>query len=185
MISVLINAARRGGLGLLEDSTVPLRVWPTDVDTQGHMNNGRYLSLMDLGRTDLAVRTGLLRLWVSHRWRPLVGGAWVRYRKPLAPLDRYTLHTRLACWDDKWLYYEHRFERHGEVYASAWVKGLVRGRAGNIRPAEMLAALGVFSPSPPLPPAVVTWNEADRLARVEATATAQARGAESDARLPN
>ena len=30
-----------------------MRVWPNDLDTNAHMNNGRYLTLMDLGRFDL------------------------------------------------------------------------------------------------------------------------------------
>ena len=36
-------------LGLLDTSELPGRVWPMDLDTNLHMNNGRYLSLMDLG----------------------------------------------------------------------------------------------------------------------------------------
>ena len=35
------------------------RVWPTDLDVSLHMNNGRYLTLMDLGRLDLMLRTGV------------------------------------------------------------------------------------------------------------------------------
>ena len=41
-------------------SCVELIVLPNDLDTNLHMNNGRYLTLMDLGRLDLFVRSGLL-----------------------------------------------------------------------------------------------------------------------------
>lgn len=34
------------------------RVWPTDLDVLMHMNNGVYLSIMDLGRIDLMARSG-------------------------------------------------------------------------------------------------------------------------------
>ena len=37
----------------------PFRVWPHDLDTSLHMNNGRYWTLMDLGRADLMIRSGL------------------------------------------------------------------------------------------------------------------------------
>lgn len=57
----LLAAARRGGLGLPDESHLAMRVWPTDLDVQRHMNNGRYLSLMDLGRMDLLVRSGFWR----------------------------------------------------------------------------------------------------------------------------
>jgi acyl-CoA thioesterase FadM len=146
------------------------------------MNNGRYLSVMDFGRIDWAARSGVLRTWLARRWRPLVGAATIRYRRPLHPLQRYTLHTRLLCWDDKWMYFEQRFERDGDVYAIAFIKGLVRGRRENVRPAEMLAALGVFSPSPLMPAAITAWNESERLTRGEALSSAPAR---PETRMPN
>ena len=37
-----------------------MRVWPNDLDTNAHMNNGRYLTLMDLGRFDLMTQCGLV-----------------------------------------------------------------------------------------------------------------------------
>lgn len=183
LAAVLVGATRRGSLGLLEESVISLRVWPQDCDTQGHMNNGRYLSIMDLGRSDMAMRTGFLRLWLRRRWRPLVGAQTIRYRRPLMPFDRYTLHTRLVCWDEKWIYFEQRFEKDGELYAIAVVKGLVRGPKGPVAPTEMLRALGVFSKSPPMPEAYAAWNESERLAKAAATGAPPT--SRSDARMPN
>jgi acyl-CoA thioesterase FadM len=53
---VLIATLRRGPLDLLGESVVRFRVWPGDLDFNLHMNNGRYLTLMGLGRLDLMAR---------------------------------------------------------------------------------------------------------------------------------
>jgi len=42
-----------------EVGRLTFRVLPTDLDVLGHMNNGVYLSIMDLGRMDLLQRSGV------------------------------------------------------------------------------------------------------------------------------
>ena len=45
----------------LGTSVLGFLVWPNDLDVNVHMNNGRFLSIMDLGRFDLSFRTDLGR----------------------------------------------------------------------------------------------------------------------------
>lgn len=44
-----------------ETVALGMRVWPGDLDISLHMNNGRYLTIMDLGRLRFcfAVRSGM------------------------------------------------------------------------------------------------------------------------------
>ncbi|GAC1653143.1 MAG: hypothetical protein NVS4B3_15920 [Gemmatimonadaceae bacterium] len=153
----------RGGppIELLEESVLQLRVWPTDLDLNGHMNNGRYLTVMDLGRLDLVARLGVLRLAARYRWRPVVAAAAIRFRRSLPPLRRYELRTRLICWDEKWWFVEQRFVHDGVVAAIALVRVLVRGPAGPVSPSEVLAALGIDAISPPPPEAVALWRASE------------------------
>ncbi|WP_375731226.1 thioesterase family protein, partial [Azospirillum sp. B506] len=58
-VAAIYSAWRGRRTGLLEPSTLRFRVWPTDLDLNLHMTNARYFSVMDLGRTDLAIRVGL------------------------------------------------------------------------------------------------------------------------------
>lgn len=160
-VAVVAGSLRRPPLEMLEISIVPMRVWPSDLDLNLHMNNGRYLTLMDLGRVDLMVRTGLWRLVFRRGWRPMVGSATVRFRRPLAPLARFELRTRLACWDSKWFFMEQRFVRGGRAYGVGMVKALMRSGSRNVAPAEMLAALGKPAESPPMPPGVEEWLAAE------------------------
>ena len=43
-------------------SVLVLRVLPNDLDINFHVNNGRFLTLCDLNRMDLFIRTGLLKV---------------------------------------------------------------------------------------------------------------------------
>ncbi|HEU4763850.1 MAG TPA: thioesterase family protein [Gemmatimonadales bacterium] len=152
---------RRRDLGLLDESVLHLRVLPTDLDPNWHVNNGRYLTLMDLGRIDLTVRMGFLRLVFGRRWMPVLGGAVIRFQRPLALWARYDLRTRLVGWDEKWLYLEQRFESGGRTVAVACVRGLLRGPEGSVPTPDLLRAIGMERPSPPLPEAVRQWQALD------------------------
>lgn len=134
---------------------------PTDLDANLHMNNGRYLSIMDLGRLDLTVRNGLLRATLGRGWRPVVGSIVIRYRRSLDPLQRYDLRTRAVCWDEKWIYLEQRFERDGELAAIGLVKALFIGKGGTVPTRDVFATVGFAGDSPPMPEAIELWRRSE------------------------
>jgi acyl-CoA thioesterase FadM len=141
-------------------SVLAFRVWPNDLDVNIHMNNGRFLSVMDLGRFDLTFRTGLGRAMLRNRWQPLVGGVTIRYRRSLDPFEHYELHTRLLGWDAKWVFLEQRFlKRGGDLAAEGVVRALFRGRDGNVPVSEVLSQMGYEGPEPELPEAIRRWAE--------------------------
>jgi acyl-CoA thioesterase FadM len=158
---VLIASLFRRPLQTLDESVLDFRVWPTDLDVNFHMNNGRYLTIMDLGRVDLILRTGLGRMALKRKWFPLVGSATIRFRRSLDPLQRFRLRSRILCWDDKWFFIEQRFERRGEPIADGTVKGLLRGRDGNIPTAEVLRSLNLNLSSPEMPEHIRLWQQSE------------------------
>jgi hypothetical protein len=93
---------------------------------------------------------------------PVLGGAVIRFQRPLGLWNAYTLRTRLVGWDEKWLYLEQRFESGGKTCAVACVRGLLRGPDGSVPTAELLRAIGMEQPSPPLPEVVRQWQAMDR-----------------------
>ncbi len=151
MLWIWWRSLRRPPLTPLDTSIVNLRVLPTDLDMFMHMNNSRYLALMDLGRLDLILRLGMNEKLVRDRWTPIVATARMRYRRPLLPFQRYLLHTRLVYWDEKWFYVEQKFIRGDEERAVGWVKGLFRDANGNVVPAQVMESLG-YDPEPPTTP---------------------------------
>ena len=57
----LVLARRQPRLERLTDTHISHHVcWPWDLDAFGELNNGRALTLYDLGRLGLAQRTGLI-----------------------------------------------------------------------------------------------------------------------------
>lgn len=164
LFRVLLAALFGGRIGVVEASHLKFRVWPTDLDPNIHMNNARYLALMDLGRVDLLARSGLLRTALKRRWQPVLGGSTIRFRRPLRPFQRFTLTSRLVSWDDKWLYIEHRVETAHGLAAVALVKGLfVAAGGGAVPTADILAAHGPVPPVTP-PPWAEAWRDFDRAA---------------------
>lgn len=147
-------------LGVLDECVIAMRVWPNDLDLNMHMNSGRYISMMDIGRVEIMARSRILGRVLQRGWRPLVGATFIRYRKSLLPFERFTVRSHIVCWDEKWLYFEHILERRGEVAAQAYVRALLRGPKGNVRMTELLELAGkAGTESPPMPEAIAAWRD--------------------------
>lgn len=162
LIKVVLMALARSRLPAMGESVVCFRVWPHDLDLNLHMNNGRYLTIMDLGRTDLFFRTGMAKAAWRGRWRPMLAAATIRYRRALAPFKRYELRSRMVGWDEKWFFMEQRFEVEGEVYAYALIKGVLVGPRDKVPPAEMARSVGHGGASPEMPAHLQAWLEWER-----------------------
>jgi acyl-CoA thioesterase FadM len=152
----LIGLPRKG---LFEESRVAFRVLPNDCDINFHMNNGRYLSFMDLGRVHLAAQFGLLRVILRKRWGAALGAAEINFIRPLAPFQKFDLVTRLVTWDEKYAYVEQRFESGGALCAHAYVKGLFLHRGGRVSSPAVAAELGYTGAPPPMPEELRIWAE--------------------------
>jgi YbgC/YbaW family acyl-CoA thioester hydrolase len=137
----------------------PFRVLPTDLDVLMHVNNGVYLSMMDVARVDLMYRAGLVGKLAAKRWYPVVVAETIQFRKSLQLMDRFTIITTVLGWDDKAMLLQQHFIRRGEVIASAVVRSrfLVRG-GGAVDPAELAELAGVPGTSPALSDPVARWN---------------------------
>jgi acyl-CoA thioesterase FadM len=158
---VLVRALRAPRTDVLAESVLRFRVMPDDLDVNVHMNNGRYLALMDLARLDVMVRAGLYRPGSHRRRWPVLGSAMVRYRRSLQPFQHFSLHTRVLGWDDRWFVFEQRFEADGRVACTSIARAMFRSPAGNVAPAAALEEAGFDMTSPPLPGYVRRWAAAD------------------------
>ena len=154
----MLKGMFRRCIGALEESTLRFTVWPTDCDLNFHLNAGRFISLMDVARMEFIARTGLLRKLLQKRWRPIMGGIVVRYRREIRPFERFTIRTRVLGWDEKWFYLEHIVEKEGVFCASGTVRTLVRSASANIAPPDVLALVGESLASPQLPDFVLGWR---------------------------
>lgn len=154
--------------GILATSRLRFYVLPNDLDFNGHMNNGRYLTIMDLGRFDMILRSGLLRVMIKQKSVPVLGSAKIRYRLPLMPFEAFDLHSRILCWDEKWFYIEQRFlktkgDKAGQVAAIAVLKGSFYSKTTRttLPVPDVLHLIGSDQKSPDFPPHIIAWQAAE------------------------
>ena len=159
LVALIVRMLRLPRRGVLDDSRVRFRVLPNDCDFNLHMNNGRYLAFMDLGRIHLMGQIGLMRLIFRNRWKPVLAAAEINFIRSLRPLQSFELVTRVVTWDEKYVYMEHLFEARGEICAHAFVKGLFLGPDGRISNAEVLERLGHAGSAPEMPEELRMWAE--------------------------
>ena len=162
------------GRSLFQSKIEPTAVLKTDMIvglTEADVrlvSNARYLLFMEVGRLELMLRTGIFRHARRHGWLPLVVAQTIRYKSPLRRFQRFTLTTRLAGWDEKWFFVEHKIERRGRLMAFGLVKCCFKGKDGVVAPASALADLNVSSGTS-VPGYAAAWmsSESELLEAVE------------------
>lgn len=161
-IRLLVMLQRRAAVAPLEETSITFTVWPTDLDVLLHMNNGRYLTLMDLGRADAAFRNGIRDGMKRHQWHAVVASEGIRFKESLPLFERFELRTRLLGWDDKSFYVRQQFLVRGRVVAVGLVRVRFLKRTGGTVPASDVArAIMPEVTSPPLPDYIATWRSAE------------------------
>jgi len=159
---VIIAGFFKKPLTMGEVSILQQRVWPDELDINVHMNNAKYLAVMDLGRTDWIVRAGAWKLMRYEKMAPVVGGAMVRYRRSLKLFQRYELRTRLLGWDERWLYIEQIMEcKNGGIACIAVLRTTFTRNGKLVPPVDLAAKLGHDSSAMPAPDWTRSWNETD------------------------
>ena len=134
--------------------------WPWDVDVWLELNNGRTLTLFDLGRVVLLQRIGAVAALRRERWAGTVAGASVRYRSRVRAFDRLTIRSRVTGFDARFVYVEQSMWREGTCTSHALVRIAVTSRDGIVPTERVRDAMGL-PPSPPLPGWIAAWSEAD------------------------
>ncbi len=178
LLWLALVARRRPPCGLLGPCRTPFRVWPTDLDLLRHVNNGVYLSVLDVARVDLMIRAGLMPELRARGWYPVVAEQTIQYRRSLTLGQRFAVVTRVVGWDDAAVLVEQTFVRDparaagegaepapDDVLATAVVRARFLARArpgapgGPLPPEAVLALAGHDAPAPAAPAWVARWAE--------------------------
>jgi acyl-CoA thioesterase FadM len=108
-----LEAYLQGPMDLSETFTISRRVSPFSIDFNMHMNNAEFLHSMELGRWNMSIRAGLVKLWTENNWAPVLGGISFRFRRSLYPFQKYEISCRMLGVDERWLYVEHVLSSKG------------------------------------------------------------------------
>jgi acyl-CoA thioesterase FadM len=152
-----------------EVSIMSFRVLPSDIDINLHLNNGRYLTMMDIGRLDFVMRTGLFKLMLKKKWLPVAVSVHITFLKELNPWTKFELQTRIVTWDDKWFYLEQNFIHNKKIHASAIVKTTFREKGKIKNPHEITNLLKpqTLKPEMPLYLKELIEGETEQLVRIK------------------
>lgn len=158
VIWLFFRSRFRSRLAAEDTAITPFRVWPTDLDGLGHMNNGKYLSIMDLGRMDLMLRSGIWPRLKRNGWYPVLAGQTISYFRSLNPWQSFDIHTRLMGFDDRWGYVEQLFVRNGVTHARAIVRSrFLKRSGGSVDHTDLELAFGVVPGPEGIPDWVKQW----------------------------
>ena len=158
---VVLTEARKPRQSVLDVHHLPMRCLPRDNDLFVEMNNGRILTLFDLGRFAMSVRVGLSEVLRRERWGLVVAGSSVRYRVRIRPFQAYEIRTELMGWDDRFFYFQQGMWRGETCHNHALVRTGVTERGRLVASDRVAAAMGVDATSPDLPGWARGWVETD------------------------
>lgn len=151
---------RASKLGMRDVGRMTFRTLPTDIDVLGHMNNGVYLSIMDLGRMDLMIRTGAWERLRAQKMYPVMASSTISYRKSLNLWTKFVLETKLIGVDEKAVYSEQRIVVDGEIYARAITRArFLKEGGGVVSVEELTRVLEVDAADFPIPEWIEQWVE--------------------------
>ena len=161
MFKELARARRMPELGLFDTHVSHHMCWPWDLDPWVELNNGRTLTLFDLGRLPLGLRTGIHKVLKAKGWGMTVAGSSVRYRRRVTMFSRLETHSRCLGWDARFLYTEQSMWKAGECTSHVLIRSAIVSKAGIVPPVELAKAAGAAGDSPELPDWVKAWIAAD------------------------
>ncbi len=158
----LISAARRRKRPpthqLFDVVTMEFRVVLLDIDLNMHLNNAKYLKFMDRSRLEHAVVTGLLNRMIEARASAVVANSEIAYVRELRPYQRFMVHTRILGWDDKYTYYDQRFDSQRKLHTHALLRVANVYGGKSVSPQTVQEMTGMNLTSPALPEDVEQWK---------------------------
>ncbi|GGE36942.1 thioeseterase [Primorskyibacter flagellatus] len=149
-------------LGMWDVHVSHHRIWPWDLDFMSELNNGRTLSIFDLGRIPFAMRSGLFKVLRKRKWGLTVAGSIVRYRRRLTNLERIEMQSRLLGWDERFMYIEQSmWTKDGTCANHGIFRTALVGNRKMVPTADVVAELGRTAEPRHLPDWVAALFAAD------------------------
>ncbi len=162
LAKTLFVARKQKKIAYTEQCEIQFYCHPWDIDIFGEMNNGRVLTLFDLGRMALSVRCNLAPVLGKRKWALVVAGSSVRYRKRVRMFDKITMRTQCVGIDERWIYMEQSMWVRGQPCSSVLIRAGITTKEGLIAPHELVEAISETPDTRTLPRWVAEWIDSEQ-----------------------
>lgn len=163
LVKSYLGASRQSEIGWNETHVSHHICWPWDIDPWGELNNGRTLTLYDLGRVGFTLRVNVSSFMKENKWGFAIAGNTTRYRRRVLAFDRIEMHTKITCWDDRFFYFEQSMWKSGGECANHMLARVaITSAEGIVAPSKFIEAYGQPVENPPVPDWIATWIAAEK-----------------------
>ena len=125
-----------------DSDCIPMMVLPQDIDPFMELNNGRYVTLLDLGRYGYGTRVNINTFLRKQKWSLTITGTYNEYRYRLRLFQRFKLKTKIIGYDENWFYFFQKIERNEKTHMASVVKYAFTSKNGIVKPKEVVEAMG-------------------------------------------
>ena len=145
LIRVVVKSQFKEKLSFDNDYTdsINLIVLPQDIDPFMELNNGRYVTLLDLGRFSLGAKVNMVSFLKRNNWSLTIIGTYNEYRYRLRLFQRFILKTKIIGYDEKWFYFFQKVERNGKTHMASIVKFAYTSKKGLVSTKEVITAMDI------------------------------------------
>ena len=159
LLWLVLTQSRRSRCELTGSCVTHFRVLPNDLDVLMHVNNGVYLTIADLGRADLLLRSGTYHRIRKNGWYAVVAAETIRFKKSLKLWQRFSITTRVIAWTEKSFFLEQTFNVGDTLVARAVIDvRFLSHRGGIVTSDELLEHLNIDTESPTVPDWIQNWS---------------------------
>lgn len=162
LLFISITARFRKKIKPEEMSEISFYCRPWDLDMFLEMNNGRILTLFDIGRFDLSIRTGFAKTLMDNRWGLAVAGSSTQYRKRMRLFNKVTMRTQIIGIDEKWIYVSQSMYVKNKPTATTILRTCVTNSEGVVPTRLILDKMHLEKFNNQLPEWASTWEQFDK-----------------------
>lgn len=148
LVFTIITALLSSRVNCDDKTITKWRVLPNDIDVYGHMNNGRYLTMLSLAAMGAVIRTGLLKSSFKRGYLFIFDQTQMQWQRPLKLLEKFTIEVQMIHCEGRYLYATGKFlKTNGKTAAEFHYRCCLKFRDGkdfDLR--EILAMDGLKPP---------------------------------------
>ena len=127
-----------------EYDQINLTVLPNDIDPFMELNNGRYVTLLDLGRYAYGGRIKMGTFLKKNNWSLTIVGTYNEYRYRLKLFRKFQLKSKIIGYDEKWFYFFQKAEINGKTHMASVVKFAFTSKNGLVLPSKVIQKMDLI-----------------------------------------